>query len=140
VDAFVRTAEPDDVRAVLAVWRRADAEPSVTDDARSVRRLLENDAQSLLVAEMEGAIVGTIIAAWDGWRGNLYRLAVVPEHRRRGIGRALVRRAEVGLRDRGALRLTAIAVEDDGHATGFWDAAGYERQSRRLRFVKNCAS
>jgi ribosomal protein S18 acetylase RimI-like enzyme len=34
--------------------------------------------------------VGTLVAAWDGWRGNMYRLAVLPEHRRAGIGRELV--------------------------------------------------
>jgi ribosomal protein S18 acetylase RimI-like enzyme len=133
----IRPSGPDDVVAVLDVWRRAEAEPSVTDDADSVRRLVAHDSHALLVAEVDGEIVGTLIAAWDGWRGNLYRLAVVPEHRRRGIARALVAHGEREMERRGAIRLTAIVVEDHDGATGFWDAAGYTRQSRRLRFVKN---
>jgi ribosomal protein S18 acetylase RimI-like enzyme len=41
------------------------------------------------VAEGDGEIVGALIAAWDGWRGNMYRLAVREGHRREGIGLAL---------------------------------------------------
>ena len=125
---------------MLAVWRQADAEPSVSDNLDGLRRLLGHAQWSLLVAELEGEIVGTLIAAWDGWRGNLYRLAVVPQHRRRGIGRELVGDGELALRRQGAIRLTAIVVEDHDQATGFWEAAGYEPQPLRLRFVKNLGS
>jgi ribosomal protein S18 acetylase RimI-like enzyme len=143
VGISVRPGAPDELDAVLSVWRRAEAEPSVSDDPESLRRLLARDRRSLLVAALEGdgqdgsEIVGTVIAAWDGWRGNLYRLAVLPEHRRRGVGLELVRHAELELRRQGAIRLAAVVVEDHDHATGFWQAAGYERQSLRLRFVKN---
>jgi ribosomal protein S18 acetylase RimI-like enzyme len=133
----IRAARRDEVDAVLSLWRRADAEPSATDDPEGVRHLLAHDAHALLVAELDGDIVGTVIAAWDGWRANFYRLAVLPEHRRHGIARALVRHAERELRRRGAIRLSAIVVEGHHDAAGFWNAAGYERQSRRLRFVRN---
>ena len=109
----------------------------MSDDLESLRRLVVHDPGSLLVAELDGEIVGTLIAAWDGWRGNLYRRAVLPEHRRRGFGRDLVRHAELELRRQGAIRVAAVVVEDHDPATGFWQAAGYERQSLRLRFVKN---
>jgi GNAT superfamily N-acetyltransferase len=45
----------------------------------------------LLVATAHGRIVGSVIGGWDGWRGNIYRLAVVPEYRRLGIARRLVK-------------------------------------------------
>ena len=144
VDINVRPCAPDELDAVLSVWRRAEAEPTVSDDLESLRRLLTRDRGSLLVAALEGdahpgEIVGTVIAAWYGWRGNLYRLAVLPEHRRHGVARELVRQAEAELRRRGAVRVAAVVAEDHDHATGFWQAAGYERQSLRLRFVKNLA-
>ena len=136
----VRPAAAHDVEDVLALWRRADAHPSVTDDAASVRRLLERDPGALLVAALDGAIVGTLIAAWDGWRGSFYRLAVLPEHRRRGIARALVEAGESRLRALGAARVTAIVVTADDPAIAFWRAAGYDQQDDRTRFVKNCAA
>ncbi len=70
---------------VFALWRAAELPPSVTDDVDSVRRLIAHDAAALLVAEIDGEIVGSLCGTGDGWRGNLYRLAVHPSHRRGGI-------------------------------------------------------
>jgi hypothetical protein len=65
------------------------------------------------------------IAAWDGWRGNMYRLVVIREHRRRGIDRALVRAGEEYLRRQGAYRITALVAQEDEAASAFWESAGY---------------
>jgi ribosomal protein S18 acetylase RimI-like enzyme len=65
------------------------------------------------VAELGGEIVGTLIAAFDGWRGGMYRLAVEPSGRRRGFGRALISEGERRLRAAGARRVTALIGADD---------------------------
>ncbi len=111
----IRAAKRAEVPAVLELWRQAAAFPSVTDDERGLLALLDQDQQSLLVAERDAEIVGAVIAGWDGWRGNLYRLAVHDRHRRHGIGRALVTEAERHLRARGARRVSALSVD-----TGPW--------------------
>ena len=81
----IRTATTDDVPAVLALWSAATVEPSATDDADGVATLLGADPESLLLAIADdGALAGTVIAAWDGWRATMYRLAVLPAQRRRG--------------------------------------------------------
>jgi ribosomal protein S18 acetylase RimI-like enzyme len=138
--------------AVVALWREAEAEPTHTDDEASVRRLIERDPAALIVAvdaahtahtaqaapgvTADGRLVGSVIAGWDGWRGSIYRLAVVPSHRRRGLGGQLVRLAEERLAEAGAMRCQAIVVESDPQAVAFWQTSGWERQSERLRFVR----
>ena len=132
-----RSARPDDANGVVALWRAADAAPTVTDDADSVRALLAFDPDALVVACAEdGSVVGTVIAGWDGWRGGIYRLAVVPSARRQGVARALVVEAERRLASRGAVRLAAIVEADSPAAVGFWRAVGWEQQASRLRFVR----
>jgi len=133
---LLRAATLADAPGVLALWREAEAEPTHTDNLESVGQLLRRDPASLIVAEANARIVGSVIAAWDGWRGSIYRLAVVPSHRRRGLGRQLVRAAEERLAMVGASRLQAIVVESDLHATAFWRTSGWEEQTERLRFVK----
>jgi ribosomal protein S18 acetylase RimI-like enzyme len=132
----IRFARATDVPAVLALWRESDAEPSHTDDAESLLGLIHHDPEALVVAEVDGRIVGSVMAAWDGWRGSIYRLVVAPPHRRDGLGRQLVEVAEKRLAATGARRLQAIVVETDPCATGFWRATGWEQQAARLRFVK----
>jgi ribosomal protein S18 acetylase RimI-like enzyme len=90
-----------------------------------------------VLAELADVVVGSVIAGWDGWRGSLYRLAVAPEQRRRGIASALVREAERRLRERGARRLTVIVVDDDDLAMAFWRATGLSPQAHRARFIRN---
>ncbi len=131
-----RVAAISDVPAVLALWREADAEPTHTDDDASLHRLIARDDAALVVAEHDSRVVGSVIAGWDGWRGSVYRLAVAPEHRRRGLATRLVGEAEKRLVEAGAVRLQAIVVDSDEQALGFWTAIGWERQTARARFVK----
>ncbi len=131
----IRPGLAQDAEAVLALWKTSDAHPTRTDDVRSIVELVQHNDQALIVAEANGRVVGSAIAGWDGWRGSIYRLVVAPSHRRQGLARRLLAEAEDRLRSQGALRLTAIVVEDDPPATGFWRRSGWEEQVRRLRFV-----
>jgi ribosomal protein S18 acetylase RimI-like enzyme len=132
----IRRARATDTGAVLAVWRAArSAAASTADDADAVAGAIEQGA--LLVAEDGGAVVGTIVAGWDGWRGNMYRLAVVPSHQRLGIGRELVEAGEALLRRRGARRITALVGRGDPVAMGLWRAVGYGHDAQIARFVRN---
>jgi ribosomal protein S18 acetylase RimI-like enzyme len=131
----LRLATPDDVGRVLAFWLQA-AEPTSTDSAEALADLLRRDPGALIVAETDGRIVGSVIAAWDGWRGAIYRLAVGSEHRRRGLGQLLLRAAEERLTGLGARRVHAIVVEANANAVAFWDATDWEHQTGQLRFAK----
>jgi ribosomal protein S18 acetylase RimI-like enzyme len=133
----LRSGRPEDTHAILDVWREADAEPTVTDEPERLRHLMAADVDALILAEDGGRLVGTVIAAWDNWRGGIYRLAVVPDHRGSGLGQRLVEEAVQRLRAAGAARLSAIVVDDDEGAMAFWTAMGWHRQAARARFVKN---
>ena len=133
----IRTATLADVDAVLALWKVAAAASSnVSDHPEGLRRLLIRDPEALMVADLDGHLVGTAIVGWDGWRGTLYRLAVDPAARRRGIARRLVAEGERRLRALGARRVGALVLHDDDRATAFWPEVGYAHDERIVRFVK----
>jgi len=131
----IRSAAPSDIPEVLALWR-ASAAPTSTDSTDAVTRLLHHDPGALIVAVTAGEVVGSVIAGWDGWRGSIYRLAVAPAHRRRGLGRRLLREAEQRLAGLGARRMHAIVVGEDARAVAFWDSSDWEHQRGQLRFAK----
>jgi len=132
----IRDATTEDVDDVVTLWKRAAGPTALLGDVASVRRLLGFDGGSLLLAVDGEEIVGTIVAGWDGWRGNLYRLAVLPERRGQGIGRRLVANAEAFLASRGCPRVTAIVHMELGDAAPFWAKVGYEHDTEVGRFVR----
>ena len=137
VAAFsIRDCCAEEVEAVLQLWRQA-THPSATDTADDLRRAVAGNSADVLIALVGSRIVGSIIGAFDGWRGNVYRLAVHPEHRRRGIARALVAEVEKRLSDKGARRITALVEKDHPWADRFWQAVGYDLDSRIARHVRN---
>lgn len=133
----IRHCRAEEAEALLELWRQAGATPSVTDTVTDIVQAIVGGHACVLVAELEGRIVGSAIGGFDGWRGNIYRLAVHPEHRRQGIARALVGEAERWLAGQGAKRMSVLVEHAHGLATGFWDGIGYEPDLRIRRYRRD---
>jgi GNAT superfamily N-acetyltransferase len=104
VPLIIRPCRLDECEQVLDLWRKAEAIPRPTDTLPELERMVREHPETLLVGEERGRIVGSVIAGWDGWRGGIYRLAMLPECRRRGVAQALVAEAERRLDARGGCR------------------------------------
>jgi ribosomal protein S18 acetylase RimI-like enzyme len=150
-DLRIRAATPDDLDAVLAFWKVSAEGTSISDDRDGVERLVARDPESLILAMevpplersrewgMDGELVGTVIAGFDGWRCHLYRLAVHPERRRRGIGSALLTAAEERFVRLGGRRGDAMVLVRNETAHHAWRAAGYAPEEEWRRWVKPLA-
>jgi ribosomal protein S18 acetylase RimI-like enzyme len=135
-DLRIRAATAADLDAVLAFWKVAAEGTSISDDADGVARLIARDPEALILAERAGELAGTVIAGFDGWRCHLYRLAVHPDHRRQGVGGALLRAAEERFAALGGRRGDAMVLDRNELAHHAWSAAGYARQPEWSRWVK----
>lgn len=136
-DVRIRTARRGEAADVLEFWHVAAEGASITDDIEGVARLLGRDPDSLLLAEdAEGRLVGSVIAGFDGWRCHLYRLAVHPAARRRGVARALLAAAEERFLSLGGRRGDAMVLQENTPAHAVWSAAGYAPQQEWRRWVR----
>ncbi|MFF3244059.1 GNAT family N-acetyltransferase [Streptomyces sp. NPDC002870] len=136
IDLQIRAARADEAETVLSFWQEAAEGASITDDVDGVTRLLARDPEALILAESEGRVVGSVIAGYDGWRCSLYRLAVLPSHRRQGIASALLEAAEKRFLAVGGRRGDAMVLEANERARRAWAAAGYQREDHWRRWVK----
>ena len=138
-EPVIRRVRDDELDAVLRMWRAAGVTPpSVSDSIECLTRLIREPAALLLVATIDNQVIGSVIGGWDGWRGNIYRLAVAPEHRRRGIARRLVAEISSELFAKGATRLSALVEHEHQWAMDFWDSLsdlGYARDPRFARYI-----
>src|SRR5690349_4496617 len=105
-EVLIRPYQEADKSAVVALWQDAlaDAAPH-NDPALAIRKKVEAGGDLFLVAEVGGAVAGTVMGSYDGHRGWVYSVAVREQFRRQGFGRALVRRLEAALAERGCLKV-----------------------------------
>jgi ribosomal protein S18 acetylase RimI-like enzyme len=133
----VRSARRDDFEAILELWGQLDRHVGLHDRPEHLETLHRHSEDLFLVAELDGHVVGTLIAGWDGWRAQMARLATVPGLRRRGIARKLVEEAERRLKARGANRIYALVDRRSAPATPFWSAVGYEANENIVQYSRN---
>jgi GNAT superfamily N-acetyltransferase len=133
---IIRDGRPEEAATIIDLWNRAYGDNGGNRQRSDLDRILAGQTVArLLVAEDEDRIIGTLIAGFDGWRGNMYGMAVEPGARRRGIGTELVREAEAWLKTQGCNRIAAMVVMDHPWATGFWSSAGYYTHDFMRRYV-----
>ena len=93
-EILVRSGKPPDAAAILELWATAYAKPPAPERERLIRLLSQRDTP-VFVAEHAGRVVGSVICTVDGWRGNMYRLAVAPDQQHAGIACKLVEQGEL---------------------------------------------
>jgi ribosomal protein S18 acetylase RimI-like enzyme len=133
---LLRSAAPSDVSDLLAFWKSAAEGTSISDDEDGVGRLIARDAEAVIIAERDGRIIGTVIAGWDGWRCHLYRLAVAPDSRRQGVGRALLDAAHQRFAALGGRRADAMVLDRNALGRSAWEAADYAPEPQWTRWTR----
>ncbi|MBM3716776.1 MAG: GNAT family acetyltransferase [Actinobacteria bacterium] len=122
----IRAFAAADEDAVVALWEEAGLTRPWNDPRADIRRKLSVQPELFLVAVDGDAVVGSVMAGYDGHRGWLYYLAAAESHRGQGIGRRLVAEAERLLEAMGCPKVQLMVRPDNAGARGFYDALGYE--------------
>jgi ribosomal protein S18 acetylase RimI-like enzyme len=126
----IREFELADYDEVCALWQATGLELRRSDERAEVAKKLERDPDLFLVAEelASRSIVGSVMGAWDGRRGWLYHLGVLPAWQRRGLARHLLAELERRLRAKGALKVNLIVRKDNLAAQHCYEALGYRHE------------
>jgi ribosomal protein S18 acetylase RimI-like enzyme len=127
----VRPYESRDHAAVVALWSDIFADdPPWNEPAAMIRRKLTVQPELFLVACLDGQVVGTVMAGFDGVRGWIHHLAVHNSYRRQGIASVLMRAAEQGLGTAGCPKVNLQVRATNGAVIAFYRSLGYEVEER----------
>lgn len=122
----IRPFALSDTEAVVSLWQATGLTRPWNNPYQDIRRKLTVQPELFLVAADDGAIVGSVMAGYDGHRGWLYYLASAPERRGEGIGRRLVAEAEDRLLAMGCPKVQLMVRPENGIARGFYDSLDYQ--------------
>jgi len=121
----VRPFRPADEPAVVRLWTECGLVRSWNDPHKDILRKLGVQPELFLVGLLEGAVVATAMAGFDGHRGWANYLAVAEKHRRRGLGRLLMQRVERDLEAMGCPKLSIQIRAGNAVVVAFYEKLGY---------------
>ncbi|MDQ0726351.1 GNAT family acetyltransferase [Microbacterium sp. W4I20] len=128
----IRPLTDVDVEPVVALWEETGLTRPWNDPREDIRRARAVWPELLLVATDQDALVGTVMAGYDGHRGWLYYLATSPERRGEGVGRRLVEEAESRLLALGCPKVMLMVRAGNDAVLEFYDGIDYTRESTLL--------
>jgi orotidine-5'-phosphate decarboxylase len=126
----IRAFRPGDEEPVALLWLRTGLEESRESARASMRAKLEVQPELFLVGLLEGRVVATVVAGYDGHRGWLHRVAVDPDRQKQGLGRALVQAAERALASIGCPKLNLQVRGGNEAVVGFYERLGFAVEDR----------
>jgi ribosomal protein S18 acetylase RimI-like enzyme len=127
----IRSAAAEDEADVVALWRACDLVVSYNDPAADFQFARSGACSDVLISEDEsGRICGSVMVGHDGHRGWLYYVASAPHCRGAGIGRQMVKAAELWLRQRGVVKAQLLVRESNTRVVSFYEKLGYDAMPR----------
>ena len=121
----IRPFEHNDEAAVVALWNECRLTRPWNDPRKDIARKMAVQPELFLVAVEGRAIVGTVMAGYEGHRGWVNYLAVAPAFRGRGFARALMAHVEKALVARGCPKLSLLVRNSNRDAIEFYRHLGY---------------
>jgi ribosomal protein S18 acetylase RimI-like enzyme len=127
----IRPYKDSDKANVTLLWREVfpDA-PPWNHPETNIEQKVAVQRELFLVAILGEKLVGTSMGGYDGHRGWIYYVAVHPDHRRQGIGSALMNRVEKDLAQIGCPKINLQVRSSNHQLVLFYKRLGYDVEER----------
>ncbi|WP_104204074.1 GNAT family acetyltransferase [Billgrantia saliphila] len=121
----IREFSEADRQAVITLWQDCGLTRPWNDPNKDIDRKLTVQPELFLVGELEGRLIASAMAGFDGHRGSIYYLAVDPRHQHKGYGLTLMARVEKMLQAMGCPKLNVIVRSSNEEVSAFYGRLGY---------------
>ena len=137
----IRTYRTSDEKAVIDLWHRCKLVVPWNDPSEDIQTKVAFQPELFFVGIVDGTIVASVMAGYDGHRGWINYLAVSPSHRRQGIGSKIMRRAEQSLAALGCPKVNLQVRATNQEVIAFYEQLGFSIEQRvsmgkRLRHTR----
>ncbi len=131
--AMIRAYRPPDFNSLYEI-DQACYPPGIAYSRRTLKWFLAQPGAACLVGEIRGAMAGFILTEADGQSAHIITIDVLAEHRRSGLGTALLTEAEQHFKARGVCEVHLETAHDNAPAIAFWEKHGYRKRGVLPRY------
>ena len=129
-----RRSKPEDVAQIVRAEKEIFSDPW---SESSIYELICHEGAMCFSAVKDGVLVAYILGRLIAPEGEIYRIAVMPEHRRRGIGYRLLDYAVKTERGHGLEALFLEVRSKNAAAIALYRAHGFVSIGTRKRYYKD---
>lgn len=130
----IRRAALDDVAALAAIERRCFSDPW---SPAGIRETIQYGTTIALVAQEKEEVAGYLLARISGEEGEILNLAVLPDHRRRGVANQLLKQGLAALLDAGVREAYLEVRESNEAALALYGSHGFRPVAVRPHYYRN---
>jgi len=125
---IIRIFKKKDQKEIINLWNKCDLVKPWNDSIKDILRKKKVQNELFLVGEYDNSIIASIMAGYDGHRGNIYYLAVDCKFRKNGIGKLLMNIIEKKLLMMSCPKINLTIRNTNLKIENFYKAIGFEKQ------------
>ena len=127
----IRKFQESDKATLTALWQAVfPDDPPHNEPSLVIEAKLAVDDLIFIAEEDDGEMIGACMAGYDGHRGWLYAVAVSPDQRRNGTGKALVLFAIKALKNLGCKKVNLQIRPTNTEVANFYKSLGFSTEDR----------
>jgi ribosomal protein S18 acetylase RimI-like enzyme len=127
--------------AVISLWVKCGLLRPWNDPRKDIDRKQKINPELFLLGFVDGKVVASVMAGYEGHRGWMNYLAVDPDHQGNKLGTQIIAEAQKKLETMGCPKINVLIREDNMGAVKFYESAGYKIDnvtSMGKRLVDDC--
>ena len=123
----IRTMTIADYEKVYALWMSCKnmGFNDIDDSKEGIARFLERNPNTSFVAIENDELLGIILGGHDGRRGYIYHMSVAENHRKKGIGSALVEKCLESFKNEKISKVALLVFKYNETGNAFWEKQGF---------------
>ncbi|MFC1737120.1 GNAT family acetyltransferase [Candidatus Hydrogenedentota bacterium] len=120
-----RPFQNGDRKNVIDLWKSCALVVPWNDPEKDIDAKVGFQPELFLVGELDGKIVASVMAGYEGRRGWINYLAVLPDLQGRGIGKRIMEEAEKKLKNLGCQKINLCVRTSNESVIGFYEHLGF---------------
>lgn len=135
----IRPYTDQDYPSIEAILKANKMHDEVWDHRDNLASMISRDPESVLVAEIDGEIVGNVIITDYGNNVSyLFRLSVKDSYKKQGVGTLLLKEAEALLKKRGTKEIALVVHAERDDLKAYYEKRGYSTSGNKFIYmIKN---
>ncbi len=125
MNLVIRKYEEKDESQVISLWKQCNLIVPQNNPHEDIKKKIEFQPNLFFIGAVNDKVIASIMVGYEGHRGWINYMAVLPEYQSKGFGRQLVDKAMTELRKLGCLKVNLQVRENNKEVIEFYENLGF---------------